>query len=66
MFTELPPTQTPVCLSVCIWNNGSDYLFLFYFSDLYTSVVLFIGYIESMFFFFFFCESSVGFGGDSG
>lgn len=64
MFTELPPTQNSVCMSVCVWNNGSDYLFFFYFSDLYTSVVLFVGYIESMSFFF--RESSVGFGGDLG
>lgn len=43
-------------VSVCIWSNGSDDLFffvLFFFSDLYMSVVLFIGFIESMFFFFF-------------
>lgn len=56
-------THTKFCLyvCVCVWNNGSDYLFFFYFSDWYTSV-LFVGYIESMscFVLFFFVNHLLG------
>lgn len=46
---------------VCVCAFGTMdqmtyFSFVSFFSDLYMSVVLFLGYIESMFF----CESSVG------
>lgn len=51
-----------VSLCLCAYGAMDQMTFFFFFSDLYTSVVLFNGYIESMcfFFLFFFCESSVG------
>lgn len=55
-----PSMWVCVCVHLEQWIRWP--IFVFCFSDLYTSVQ-FIGYIESMFFLFlFFCESSVGMG----
>lgn len=59
------PHKQPVYVSLhlCIWSKGSYDLFLFFFlSDLYKSVVLFIGYFESMFFLWIICWDVGGLG----
>lgn len=68
MFTELPPTQTPVCLYVCLCAFGTmDQITYFYFIfQICIRVLFYSSDILRACFFLFFCESSVGFGGDSG
>lgn len=62
MFTDEschPHNSLSVYVCVCAFGAMDQmtyfcFILSFFFSDLYTSVVLFIGFIESMFF----CESS--------